>query len=51
MKPGIIKATGEHYENLAYGLFEKEQNVSVLLPSKVNHYAKTLEIKTKTGGV
>lgn len=51
MKLGIMEATGVRHENLAYWLFEKEQNASVLLPSKVNHYAKTLEIKTKTGGV
>ncbi len=45
----IMEATGVYYENPAYWLLEKGQNVSVLLPSKVNHYARTLEVKTKTG--
>lgn len=44
----IMEATGVYYENLAYWLLEKNKRVSVFLPSKVNHYTKTLEIKTKT---
>tara|TARA_R110002049_G_C9074605_1_gene555165 strand:+ start:271 stop:1275 length:1005 start_codon:yes stop_codon:yes gene_type:complete len=46
-----MEATGVYYENLAYWLLENDLNVSVLLPSKVNHYSKTLEIKTKTDAV
>lgn len=47
----VMEATGVYYEHLAYWLLEKGLNVSVLLPNKVNHYAKTLEIKTKTDAV
>ena len=47
----VMEATGVYYENLAYWLLEQELNVSVMIPSKVNHYAKTLELKTKTDAV
>jgi len=47
----VMEATGVYYENLAYWLFEQDLNVSVIIPSKVNHYAKTLELKTKTDAV
>lgn len=47
----VMEATGVYYENLAYWLLEQEFNVSVMIPSKVNHYAKTLELKTKTDAV
>lgn len=47
----VMEATGVYYENLAYWLLERVQNVSVILPNKVNHYAKTLEVKTKTDSV
>lgn len=44
----VMEATGVYYENLAYWLTEKKEKISVFLPSKVKHYAKTLDIKTKT---
>jgi len=47
----VMEATGVYYENLAYWLLENRVKVSVLLPSKVFHFAKTLEIKTKTDSV
>lgn len=47
----IMEATGIYYENLAYWLYEKGLNVSVLLPNKVNHFAKSHNIKTKTDWV
>jgi len=47
----VMEATGVYYENLAYWLLEQGLSVSVIIPSKVNHYAKTLEIKTKTDAV
>lgn len=47
----VMEATGVYYENLAYWLIEKEANISVFLPTKVNHFAKTLELKTKTDRV
>jgi transposase len=47
----VMEATGVYYENLAYWLLEQELNVSVIIPSKVSNYAKTLELKTKTDAV
>jgi transposase len=47
----VMEATGVYYENLAYCLLDKGFNVSVMLPNKVNHYSKTLELKTKTDAV
>ena len=44
----VMEATGVYYEHLAYWLLGRDKKISVFLPSKVNHYAKTLEIKTKT---
>ena len=44
----VIEATGVYYENLAYFLLEKKYLVTVLLPTKVKHFAKTLTIKSKT---
>jgi len=47
----IMEATGVYYENLAYWLDGRNEKVSVLLPNKVKHFAKSLNIKTKTDGV
>ena len=47
----VMEATGVYYENLAYWLLDNNQSVSVFLPNKINHYAKTLDIKTKTDQV
>jgi len=47
----IMEATGNHYENLAHHLHGLQQQVSVLLPNKVIHYAKSLNVKTKTDAV
>lgn len=44
----VIEATGVYYENLAYHLSLSTSNISVLVPSRVKHFAKSLEIKTKT---
>jgi transposase len=44
----VMEATGVYYENLAYFLIENKFFVSVILPNKMNHFAKTLEIKSKT---
>ncbi|MES2679403.1 MAG: IS110 family transposase [Bacteroidota bacterium] len=44
----VMEATGVYYENLAYFLSAKEQNVHVLLPNKAKHFAKSLDIKSKT---
>ena len=47
----VMEATGSYYENLAHHLCNLKQQVSVLLPNKVNHYAKSLNVKTKTDSV
>lgn len=44
----LMEATGIYYEGLAYHLHRLNQPVSVILPNKVKHYAKSLNIKTKT---
>ncbi len=43
-----MEATGVYYENLAYFLAEKSQVIHILLPNKTKHFAKSLEIKSKT---
>lgn len=47
----VMEATGVYYENLAYFLSESSSNVCVLLPNKSKHFAKSLDIKTKTDKV
>ena len=47
----VMEATGSYYENLAHHLYDLKKKVSVLLPNKVNHYAKSLNVKTKTDSV
>lgn len=44
----VMEATGVYYESLAYYLVFQQQQVSVLLPNKVKHFAQTLQIKSKT---
>lgn len=47
----VMEATGVYYENLAYFLSEENKFVSVILPNKFKHYAKTLNIKSKTDSI
>src|SRR3990172_6881363 len=47
----VMEATGVYYENLAYSLAETKENICVLLPNKSKHFAKSLDIKTKTDKV
>lgn len=47
----VMEATGTYYENLAYFLHEKGCRVSVVLPNKIKHFAKSLNLKTKTDKV
>lgn len=47
----VMEATGVYYENLAFWLEGRGEKVSVLLPNKVKHFAKSLNLKTKTDGV
>jgi transposase len=47
----IMEATGTYYEDLAYFLHEKGCVVSVVLANKIKHFAKSLNLKTKTDKV
>jgi transposase len=44
----LMEATGIYYEGIAYHLHRINQTISVILPNKVKHYAKSLNVKTKT---
>lgn len=44
----VMEATGIYFEPLAYHLIKLHQCVSVILPNKVKHYAKSLNVKSKT---
>jgi len=44
----VMEATGVYYEPLAYHLYKIKQIIHVALPSKVKHYFKSLNVKTKT---
>ena len=47
----VMEATGTYYENLAYFLYEKGCRVSVVVPNKIKHFAKSMNLKTKTDKV
>lgn len=47
----VMEATGSYYENLAYYLYLKGKRVSVVLPNKIKHFGKSLNLKTKTDKV
>ena len=44
----VVEATGVYYEELAYFLADNRQLLSVLLPNKVKHFARSTELKSKT---
>jgi transposase len=44
----LMEATGIYYEPLAYHLNKLNLKVCVVLPNKVKHYAKSLNVKSKT---
>jgi transposase len=44
----VMEATGVYHESFAYFLDERLHEVSIVLPNKINHYFKTLEVKTVT---
>ena len=46
-----MEATGIYYEELAYHLHKLGKRVSVLLPNKVAHFIKSLNIKSKTDDI
>lgn len=47
----VMEATGTYYENLAYYLHKAGKTVCVELPNKIKHFAKSLNVKTKTDKV
>lgn len=47
----VMEATGVYYEPLAYHLHKIKQAVRVVLPNKVKHYAKSLNVKSKTDAI
>jgi transposase len=44
----VMEATGVYHEKLACFLHDNQQMVTVVLPSRASHYAKSLEVKTIT---
>lgn len=44
----VMEATGVYHENVLDYLYFKEQSVCVELPNKIKHFAKSLNIKSKT---
>jgi transposase len=44
----VMEATGVYHEKFAYYLDDKGYDVSIILPSKISNYIRTLEIKTIT---
>lgn len=44
----IMEATGVYHERLACFLYDKEQKVIVVLPSRASNFSKALEVKTIT---
>lgn len=47
----VMEATGVYYEELTHFLYSESLEVSVILPNKIKHFAKSLNIKTKTDKV
>ncbi len=44
----VMESTGVYHEDLTYYLYNKGLTVSVVLPNKIKHFAKSMNIKTKT---
>lgn len=44
----VMEATGVYHESLAYWLEEQGDEVSIVLPNKISHYARTLTTRTVT---
>jgi len=44
----VMESTGVYHEQLACFLYDQQQKVIVVLPSRASHYSKTLEVKTVT---
>jgi transposase len=44
----VMEATGIYHQRLAYYLHQQRQPISIVLPNKISHYMRTLDIKTVT---
>jgi transposase len=44
----VMEATGIYHEELTHFLYEKGKSVAVVLANKIKHFAKSLNVKTKT---
>ena len=44
----VMETTGVYHEELTHFLYSNEQKVAVVLANKMNHFAKCLNMKTKT---
>ena len=44
----VMETTGVYHEDLTHFLYESDQKVSVVLANKMKHFAKSLNMKTKT---
>lgn len=47
----IMEATGVYYEQLAHYLHKAKQPVIIVLPNKIKHYIRSLNVKTKNDHV
>jgi transposase len=47
----VMEATGSYYENVACFLYDQGREVYVVLANRIKHYAKSLNVKTKTDKV
>ena len=44
----VMEATGVYHEALAYFLHQQDQQVTIVSPSKISHFFRTLDLKTIT---
>jgi transposase len=44
----VMEATGVYHESIAYFLDDNKEEVTVVLPTKISNYMRTLEVKTIT---
>ena len=44
----VMEATGVYHESLAYYLDGQQQELTIVLPSKISNYCRTLDVKTVT---
>jgi transposase len=44
----VMEATGVYHEQLAYFLYDQGFSLTIVLPSKISNYSRTLDVKTVT---